>query len=468
MKTTPKKRPSIRIHLLEVNSAIALISSVLYSSIFLLAIGILNTRYKNAQIDYVLQRAAESIHQLYSAASTGEPVYEPDERGQMAEEISRYENAFWIIYDAAGNIVDTFGEKIVLDEFVPDSPAQAPPYTLLLQGKEYRILWHRLASDSSLVLGIPANYGIKELVDSLDLHLFIIFLLPSAGLLGFYIFTFKITKPLEEIREKMKSVQDGDYETRLPEYHEREFYEISEVFNSMTSEIKFRIKEVYEKQLLLKEQELRFSQSQMNPHFIFNVLNSIALKAKLENNEELSHTISTFSRLIQAKIYRSDREEVQIKQELEYINYYLEIQKFRFEDKISYSIQIEDELLEQYIPKLCIQPLVENAVVHGLEPKDSSGSIRIRGFREGRDIILEVEDDGVGFCDDAQSLLHLSDSHSSTAHNKMALNNINSILRLRYGKEYEINISSEKNKGTTVRIHIPFITPGSQKNEEKG
>ncbi len=457
MKTIAKKRPSIRMHLLEVSSAIALISSILYGVIFLLAIGILNHRYMNTETDYFLQRMTENMQEIYTKDYlTGEIEFAPGDRQRMENAMENYESSFWIIYDREGQFLDTFGDNIHFDEYEPEYSFQPLPYTMLFQGIEYRINRQYLGSNTWLVIGIPQSHGVKALVTSLDRYVLLVLLLPIVVVLGFYLFTFKITKPLEEIRKKMKNVQEGDFETKLPEYHEREFYEISEGFNSMTSGIKSLFKEVYEKQLLIKEQELRFWQSQMNPHFIFNVLNSIALKAKMENNEELSHTISAFSQLIQAKIYRSDREEIQIKQELEYVNYYLEIQKFRFEEKISYSIQIEDELLDQYIPKLCIQPLVENAVIHGLEPMEGNGSVIIRGFRRGSDMIIEVADDGAGFDCTGEILLPLENADSNSSHNSVGLNNVHSILQLRYGSKYGLRIFSGKGKGTTVSLSMPF------------
>lgn len=452
-----KKRPSIRIHLLEVSSAISLISSVLYGVIFLLAIGILNNRYMNTETDYFLQQMAGHMQEICAENHlTGEIEFAPGARQKMISEMQKYESSFWIVYDADGRFLDTFGESIRFDEYKPDYQFQPSPETMLFQGIEYRMYHQKLTTDTWIGIGIPQSHGVKTLVDSLDYYVLLILLLPIIVVLGFYLFTFQITKPLEEIRKKMKNVQEGDFDTKLPEYYEREFYEISEGFNSMTDSIKSLIKEVYEKQLLIKEQELRFWQSQMNPHFIFNVLNSIALKAKMEKNEELSHTISVFSQLIQAKIYRSDQEEVQIKQELEYVNYYLEIQKFRFEEKISYSIQMEDELLDRYIPKLCIQPLVENAVIHGLEPKEGNGTVMIRGFRKENDIMIEVVDDGVGFDCEEEILLPLKNTVSDSGHNNVGLNNVHSILQLRYGSEYGLKIFSEKGKGTTVRLLMPF------------
>ena len=247
-----KKRPSIRIHLLEVSSAISLISSVLYGVIFLLAIGILNNRYMNTETDYFLQQMAGHMQEICAENHlTGEIEFAPGARQKMISEMQKYESSFWIDYDADGRFLDTFGESIRFDEYKPDYQFQPSPETMLFQGIEYRMYHQKLTTDTWIGIGIPQSHGVKTLVNSHDYYVLLILLLPFIVVLGFYLFTIQITKPLEEIRKKMKNVQEGDFDTKLPEYYEREFYEISEGFNSMTDSIKSLIKEVYEKQLLI-------------------------------------------------------------------------------------------------------------------------------------------------------------------------------------------------------------------------
>ena len=202
--------------------------------------------------------------------------------------------------------------------------------------------------------------------------------------------------------------------------------------------------------------ELKFLQTQMNPHFMFNVLNALALQAKIDGNDELSGKISVFSQLIQAKIYRSETEKVQIRQEMEYVRYYLEIQKFRYGDSLTYSVQVEEGVEECYIPKLCIQLVAENAVVHGLEPKMGGGRVDITaGQRDGK-IQITVTDNGVGFGIDGEVSLPLKTESGDKSHNHVGLNNADSIIKLMYGKEYGIRIYSTAGEGTKVTITIPL------------
>lgn len=373
-------------------------------------------------------------------------------------ELKNYEDAFWILYDDHENILDGECMEAYLENMDFLKETEEVLYSRKIAGEDYRLYHKELGVNLNVALGIPENHAVRILYDSIDLYVVMIVLILAVGILSFAIFTYKITKPLEEVSEKLKSVKDGDFRTKMPEYKEKEFYEISNGFNRMTSEIDHLITEVYEKQILLKELELKFLQSQLNPHFIFNVLNAISMQANMDGNKQLGQTISTFSKLIQAKIYRSDLEKVKIRQELEYAEYYLQIQKFRFGERLSYMIDVDETLMDYYIQKLSIQMIVENAVVHGLEPKIGGGTVYIRGYKDDGDIIIEIEDDGVGFDTDGKLEFPLKTTSANEEHNQVGLNNIHSILQLRYGNAYGLSIVSEIGKGTTVKIRIPFDT----------
>lgn len=374
----------------------------------------------------------------------------------IMKDVDYYENAFWMIRAEDSVIIQKSAGDIEVPNEVLKNMGHSEPVTASIEGKEYRLYNQDLCLGVSVSLGIPEDYAIRILYDSIDIYVIGILTILAAGLISFGIFTYKMTRPIEEVREKLKQVQGGDFETKLPDYDNKEFHEISKGFNQMTTEINYLINEVYQKQILEKEMELKFLQSQMNPHFMFNVLNAISLQAKIDGNEQISRHISTFSQLIQSRIYRSDTEKVKIKQELEYAKYYLEIQKFRYGERLSYSIDAEERLLEYYIPKLCIQMVAENAVVHGIEPKMGAGNVQIRIFEDSGNIMIRVIDNGVGFNTTGEVNLPLKEEPVSQHHNRVGLNNVNNIIKLMFGKEFGITIFSEEGNGTTVTICIPF------------
>lgn len=378
---------------------------------------------------------------------------------QIMSQMGNYENAFWVLYTQEGRVIDTYPEGTVPEGGNWKRPAQTEPYIARSGDMDYRIITGEMSMGLRISLGIPENHATRLLYDSIDIYVAGIVCILLAGIISFGIFTFRITKPIEEVKEKISEVEKGDFHAKLPEYSSQEFSEISRGFNRMTQEIDHLVNEVYEKQILVRDMELKFLQTQMNPHFMFNVLNALALQAKIDGNDELSGKISVFSQLIQAKIYRSETEKVQIKQEMEYVRYYLEIQKFRYGDSLTYSVQMEKSVEECYIPKLCIQLVAENAVVHGLEPKMGGGRVDITAEQREEKIQITVVDNGVGFAIDGEVSLPLKMEAEDKSHNHVGLNNADSIIKLMYGKEYGIHIYSEAGQGTRVTISIPLDKP---------
>lgn len=378
---------------------------------------------------------------------------------QIMAQMGSYEDSFWVLYTRDGQVIDTYPEDSIPEGSEWKDRFQTEPYIARSGAEDYRIYGAKMSMGLRVSMGIPENHASRLLYDSVDIYVVGIVCILMAGIISFGIFTFLITKPIEEVKEKIREVRKGDFHAKLPEYDSQEFSEISRGFNRMTKEIDHLVNEVYEKQILVRDMELKFLQMQMNPHFMFNVLNALALQAKIDGNDELSSKISVFSQLIQAKIYRSESEKVQIRQEMEYVRYYLEIQKFRYGDQLTYSVHVEEGVEECYIPKLCIQLAAENAVVHGLEPKMGGGRVDIAAEQKDGKIQITVADNGVGFGTDGEIRLPLKMEAGDKSHNHVGINNADSIIKLMYGNEYGIHIYSKYGEGTRVIITIPLDRP---------
>lgn len=371
--------------------------------------------------------------------------------------VKTYENSFWLLYDAEHIITGYYGEEIEKGLNQLQGTEHYEPYNISIYGTSYRMYEQKLPMNLSAALAVPKNQALLALYDSVKIYILGIVVILLGGLLGFVLFTYKMTKPIKEVTDKMKQVQAGEFEAKLPDYDNQEFHEISMVFNEMTEYINHLVKEVYEKQLSIKEMELKFLQTQMNPHFMFNVLNTIALQARLDGNQEVFKMVSSFSQLIQAKIYRNNEDKVRICQELEYVEYYLYLQRFRYGDRLGYHIDIRDETIpNMYIPKLCMQLIVENAVVHGIEPQLGAGQVDIVMETRGGSVYIDIIDSGIGFEDEGNITLPISAKGEDKAHNHIGLNNAHHIIRLMYGEPYGIQIYSDHERGTKVTIHIPF------------
>ena len=263
----------------------------------------------------------------------------------------------------------------------------------------------------------------------------------------------KLVSPLSTIVLKMKQVGKGDFRTKLDTYEILELDEISVSFNEMTDKISHLIKEVYEAGLLIKEARIKYLQAQINPHFMFNVLSMIAIRLKLNKEEELYKMVQAFAGLMRGKLFRKDEIEIRINEEIEIAEFYLYLSKERFKNKVSYEINWEDEKLKTlFIPKLCIEPVVENAMIHGIEPKDDSGYINVKIEQQNNEVLLiTVADNGVGF--DKDKVI----SGEKEGSPKVGLMNINRLINNLYGSEYGIEVESKIGKGTKVIIKLPYL-----------
>lgn len=309
----------------------------------------------------------------------------------------------------------------------------------------------------NFIAGIPKKQVLARLSDSIRSYIIISLLILFASMVGGAILSLRFTRFIRDMLHIINKVKEGNYNAKMPSYKDMELNLLSSTFNNMTDEIKHLINQVYEKQLLLKETEFKFLQSQMNPHFLFNTLITIGYKARLSKDETIYKMVTSLTELLQAGIYVNSKDKIRIRQELEFIKFYLFLQKERFEDKLEYTIHVSDEsILDYVVPKLSIEPLVENAVVHGLENKLGKGTIKLNIHQENDSVYFEVMDDGSGF---ESGNINLDDSETigrkKKMHNNISLINTQKRIKLIYGMPYGIHIESRINEGSKVTVHIP-------------
>ena len=202
-----------------------------------------------------------------------------------------------------------------------------------------------------------------------------------------------------------------------------------------------------------RQAQYRALQNQINPHFLYNTLDSIIWMAEGKKNEEVVLMTASLARLLRLSISNED-EVVPIANEVEYARGYLTIQKMRYKDKLEFQIEVDSSIL--YIPliKLVLQPIIENAIYHGLKYKESKGLLIVKGFMKDGNAVLQVIDDGVGM--DEETLAHIYDKHKVNYHsNGVGVYNVQKRLKLYYGEDYGITYTSELGKGTTATITIP-------------
>lgn len=273
-----------------------------------------------------------------------------------------------------------------------------------------------------------------------------------------------ITSPIQKLRDSMKKVQEGDFTTAEVEVStENEIGSLTQSFNVMTRRIEELMEENVHEQEEKRKSELKALQSQINPHFLYNTLDSIIWMAEGKKNEEVVLMTASLARLLRQSINNED-ELVSVEQEMEYAKNYLTIQKMRYKDKLEYEIDVEPSIRHVKIIKLVLQPLIENAIYHGLKCKETKGILRVRGYQDGDRAVVDIIDDGVGM--DEETLSHFYDEHKvNYRSNGVGVYNVQKRLKLYYGDDYGITCKSRQGEGTVVTVTIPMKQEESHENQ---
>lgn len=336
------------------------------------------------------------------------------------------------------------GEEVILRK---ESFGMNPPFKRLEHTKRISFGLTLYAGVSSWVIYDSIGTTVATVL-VISLALIVILSLLGHGLAVYYV------KPLETVAEKIKLVGKGNFDTKLSEYRVEELQHISDTFNDMTDYIDRLVTEVYETQLLAQKSQIRYLQAQMNPHFLFNVLSMIEMRAAFHGDKEVQQMLYKLSKLYQGKIFRKNEHFIYLNEEMEIVEFYLSLQNERFRDKITYSISY-DGGSEQYhkylVPRLSIEPIVENAVCHGLEPKEENGLIQVQVSKTEENLRITIKDDGVGFNTD-----ELTENNVKNGHSHVGVWNTNKMIHNLCGEKYGLTIESIVDCGTTVEIILPL------------
>ena len=285
----------------------------------------------------------------------------------------------------------------------------------------------------------------------------------SMGIGAAFFVSQKITRRISLLSNAMEEVQRGNLHQHLMLKGKDEISQLTRHFNIMVDDIRGLMEEVVTTQKEKRQRELQVLQAQINPHFIYNTLDTIQWKALEYEAYELSDLILALSSFFRVSLSNGE-EKISLKREIDHVRSYLEIQQYRYSEILDYEIHVAEGLKEALIPKILIQPLVENAIYHGIRPKLQKGKIIIGIDKIGNEIRIQVQDDGVGMANRKKSQLmeNLSDEKPGKSY---GLYNVNQRLLLYYGSGYGIEMESEPGRGTVITMHIP-IEKGEDINAE--
>jgi two-component system sensor histidine kinase YesM len=278
-----------------------------------------------------------------------------------------------------------------------------------------------------------------------------------------WIISASIYLPIKKLHNVTKTITKNDLQALVTSHNVDEITEMGISFNIMIGKIRELLDAKIKEQENLKKAELKALQAQINPHFLYNTLDTIVWLAEANKTQqviEIVRALSSFFRITLSK----GKDWIPILQEIEHVRSYLTIQKMRYRDILDYQIEVDEEILDGNILKLTLQPLVENALYHGIKNKRNGGVITVRAKRAAQDqVSLEVQDDGVGFTpyklSQIQAALQEDAGEITLKESGFGLENVDKRIKLYYGKQYGLTIQSQYQEGTLVRVAIPFKEP---------
>lgn len=328
-------------------------------------------------------------------------------------------------------------------------------------------------------------FAVQDSVQEIkDINLYLVtfvFIVCMLGIAASYYLSHSISRPISQLASFMRKVEEGNMSIRIPEEREDEIGLLGRSFNKMLSQMTRLISQVWSEQRLKREAELRSLQAHIQPHFLYNTLDTIQWLARKDGAKEATEMVEALSKLFRIGLSKG-QEIIPLTNEIEHIQSYLKIQQTRYKDKLNYKIEVDGSCDDLFVLKLILQPLVENAIYHGIKERRGPGMIAIRAVISEEMLELIIQDDGVGMNDtrlaalravleavpdvsDMNAAQRAAADRSPNQATSYGLRNVQERIRLSYGEMYGILIDSKEKSGTTVTIKHPIIRKGQSAHD---
>jgi two-component system sensor histidine kinase YesM len=373
-------------------------------------------------------------------------------------------NEVFMINDS-GTIISNENKQLINTKLEPDLLNQVLSgkegfFHHMVSGKDYYIAYQEIRETGWRIVSMITAAQYEEEVISLRTRIFLIIAVSfTLSIILLVLWSNSMSKPIRNLSRMMQRVEMGTYDVRFDYPYENEMGVLSRNFNNMVERINYLIKEVYQEQLLQQRTELKYLKTQINPHFLFNTLDSIHWLAVIKGVPELGDITKKLADMLREGIKGEDF--IPVEQEVQNITNYLDIQKYRFGDRMNVDIHVQLEIMKVIIPKFILQPIVENAIVHGIERKLDSGFIRIEGYMREETIYFTISDNGDGIKPENLKMLLVTSMDEDQQKNGIGLMNVDQRIKLYYGESYGVHIHSIVGEGTTVTLRLPNARPKS-------
>lgn len=417
---------------------------------------------------------AQAIYGAADRELVGVALIDLDKRSiqSLVGDITLGQTGFVFIMDSKGNILYTPENKIVY-RINPAwfQEAQSGSFKCRIQEGQYRIIYNQSEYTRLTTVGL---YDMGKTIQGVSrvqrVSVLLAVICCGVALVWSALFSKTITTPISNLSRLMKRAQTGDLTVHFDNHYQGEIGQLGDAFNSMVDKINELLRLVYAEQKQKREAEMKILREQIKPHFLYNTLDSIQWMAKRYQAKDIVETVRALSNFFRICL-SSGKEYISLREEMSLVRSYLEVQKFRYEDLFEYEPSCPEELLNYSVPRLIIQPLVENALYHGIKESDQErGNIRIRIEKEEPDILLIlVMDDGAGMspeeCARLNKILRMEERPEEIR--AFGVRNVHDRIRFSYGEAYGLFYRPGTGGGTVAEIRLPLNGRRDENTEEK-
>ncbi len=331
-------------------------------------------------------------------------------------------------------------------------------YREAYEGKQRDVVVKLVGYTGWKIIGVTPEQGFS--LNNLKTRLFMVFVVAFflflLALVNSYISS-RITAPIQELEKSVNALEEGALDTEVYMGGSYEIRHLGRSIGDMAKRIQALMEDIVAEHESKRKSEFDTLQSQINPHFLYNTLDIIVWMIENEQKQEAVKVVTALARFFRISLSKG-RSIIPVRDELEHVRNYLMIQQTRFKNKFTYQIEPEPEVLSLASLKLMLQPLVENAIYHGMEFMDGEGQIRIKVRLEGRKLLFTVEDNGLGMTPEQVEGLLTGKTHASSRRGSgIGVKNVNERIRLYFGEEYGLSIWSEPDEGTIIKICLPAV-----------
>ena len=309
---------------------------------------------------------------------------------------------------------------------------------------------------------VKTNELIKNKRTIIDFYIFLTAVILAVATTLAVIISRTITRPIKKLENTMHRVEEGDFNVKSEIELNNEIGHLSTAFNMMISKIKLLMAQVVADEEEKRRNEIKALQAQINPHFLYNTLDTIIWLSASGRSEEVAEVTAALAKLFRTSISEGS-DLVPLRTEIGNINSYLTIQKVRYMDKLTYKINVPMDLLGMKLPKLILQPIVENSIYHGIKMSPTGGEIIISAQPRGDLLILTVTDNGVGMSKEKMDSMFEPGEHNHTG-TRIGVANVNNRIKLYFGERYGVFYYSKEGVGTRAEICLPMIKEGGENN----